>query len=84
MTSTVPDMGKRNVQIRVSQDLANDIAIVAAAMQKSVPDYAEEALRAAVAKDMVHAVRVTKERADALKKRPHQASPDEEKGRDDK
>jgi hypothetical protein len=68
MTSTVAGMGKRTVQIRVPPDLANDINIVAAALQKSVPEYAEEVLRAAVARDMAHAVKVAKDRADALRK----------------
>jgi hypothetical protein len=61
-------MGKRTVQIRVPPELASDINIVAAAQQKSVPEYAEEVLRAAVARDMPHAVKVAKERADALRK----------------
>jgi hypothetical protein len=61
-------MAKRTVQIRVPPDLANDIAIVAAAVQKSVPEYAEEVLRAAVVRDMPNAVKVAKERADELKK----------------
>jgi hypothetical protein len=67
-------MGKRTVQIRVPADLADDIAIVAAANRQSVPDYAEQVLRVAVARDMPNAVKVARERADALKKARQQQS----------
>jgi hypothetical protein len=77
MVSTLLDMGKRSVQIRVPADLADDIAIVAAAARKSVPQYAEEVLRAAVARDMPGAVKVARERSEALKKA--RAQPPEEK-----
>jgi hypothetical protein len=61
-------MGKRTVQIRVPSELADDIALVAAAAKQSVPEYAEMVLRAAVARDMPNAVKVVKERSEALKK----------------
>jgi hypothetical protein len=66
-------MGKRTVQIRITEDLATDVGIVAASQNKSVPKYVEEALSAAVAKDMPNAVKVTKERAEARKKKQQQA-----------
>ena len=73
MPDTLLDMGRKTVQIRVPADLADDIAIVAAAAKQSVPEYAEQVLRAAVARDMPNAVRVAKERSDALKKARQQA-----------
>jgi hypothetical protein len=68
----------KTVQIRVPQDLADDVAIVAAASKKSVPGYVAEVLRAAVARDMPQAVKVAKQRSEALKK--SQQQPDEEGG----
>ena len=68
MAATLLDMGRRTVQIRVPADLADDIALVAAALKLSVPAYAERELRAAVARDMPGAVRVVKERSEAIKK----------------
>jgi hypothetical protein len=73
-------MGKRTVQIRIPADLADDIAIVAAAARKSIPAYAEDVLRAAVARDMPGAVRVAKERSDALKKSRTQRAEEDEGG----
>jgi hypothetical protein len=73
-------MGKRTVQIRIPADLADDIAIVAAATRKSVPQYAEEVLRSAVARDMAHAVKVAKDRSEALKKARAHQQPEEGEG----
>jgi hypothetical protein len=73
-------MGKRTVQIRVPADLADDMALVAAAARKSVPAYAEEVLRAAVARDMPSAVRVARERSEALKKSRSHRPPQEGEG----
>jgi hypothetical protein len=61
-------MGKPTVQIRVPEDLADDIGIVAAALKKTVAKYVEAVLREAVSKDFPHALKVAKERAEALKK----------------
>jgi hypothetical protein len=68
----------KSVQVRVPKDLAADLGIVASAMGKSIPEYVEDNLRAAVARDMPHAARVAKERADALKKRRPAAEPSAE------
>ena len=58
------------MQVRIPPDLAGDVAIVAAALDKSVPGYVEDAVRAAVAKDLPLAAQIAKERAEAVAKPP--------------
>jgi hypothetical protein len=65
MVSTLADMGRKTVQVRIPEDLNNDVAIIAAAFGKSIPEYVEEVLRGSVAKDYAHAVAIAKKRAEA-------------------
>jgi hypothetical protein len=60
-------MPKKSVQVRIPIPLASDIALIAAAMGKSVPEYVEEVLSAAAARDLPRAARLAKERADKFK-----------------
>lgn len=62
-------MGK-TVQIRIPQELYRHLSIAAAAMDKSVPDYAQEVLRDAVARDFPQTVNIVKDLAEGLKKKP--------------
>jgi hypothetical protein len=64
-------MGKPTVQIRVPEDLAHDLGIIAAAFDKTLAKYVEAALREVAQRDFPHALKVAKERAEANKKRQH-------------
>ena len=59
---------KKTSQVRIAEDLADDLAIVATSLRTTVSQYVEDVLRAAVARDIPQAARAVKERADALKK----------------
>ena len=56
---------KKAVQVRVPTALAGDVALVAAALGKSVPEYVEEELTAAVARDLPKVAKIVQERAAA-------------------
>lgn len=64
-------MAKKAVQVRVPVHLHNDVAIVAAALGKSVPEYVEEELAASVARDLPKAAKIAQDRADASKPKKH-------------
>jgi hypothetical protein len=68
VVATLAEMPKKTVQVRIPTELANDVGIVAAALGKSVPEYVEDTLRAAVIRDMPQAARIAKERADAIRR----------------
>jgi hypothetical protein len=61
-------MARKTVQVRIPADLGSDVAIVAAALDKTVPEYVEDVLRAAVARDLPRAAQIAKDRADAISK----------------
>lgn len=65
-------MKQKTAQIRVPIPLVGDIALIAAAMGKSVPEYVEDILRAAVARDLPKAAKLATSRAEAAT-RPHKA-----------
>jgi predicted transcriptional regulator len=73
VTDTLTLMARKTVQVRIPADLGGDVAIVAAALDKTVPEYVEDAVRAAVAKDLPRAAQIAKERAEAVAGQPRKA-----------
>ena len=58
---------KKTVQIRIAIDVAADAGLVAPAVDMSVPEYIEHAVRAAVSRDLPKLQKRAQERAAALK-----------------
>lgn len=63
VATLMPTMAK-TVQIRITEALYEDLTIVAAALGKSTPKYAEEKLRAAADADMQKAAKIIQQKAD--------------------
>ncbi len=70
VADTLTLMARKTVQVRIPADLGGDVALVAAALDKTVPQYVEDVLRAAVAKDLPRAAQIARDRADAVAKQP--------------
>lgn len=56
-------MPKQTNQIRLSTQIVQDAGMVAGALGKSVPQYIEEAVQAALARDLSRAAEILKKRA---------------------
>jgi len=64
VSATLDVMAKKDtVQVRIPSVLSTDIAIVAPALGKTITEYVEEHLAAAVAKDWPRVQRIIEERA---------------------
>ena len=60
-------MPRKTVQVRIPGELAQDIAIIAAALDQTVPEWVEGVLRTAVTRDLPKAAKIAKDRADSAR-----------------